>query len=319
MIRTLTTLNNWWFPKVPAERLGLLRITTGAYTLWYLGSRVDLLSQVARTDHHLYDPVSLIQWISTPLSPSFFDTIVWLTLALNICFLLGIAHRITGPLFAAAVYFTLCYRNSWSMVYHSHNVLVFHTLILGVTQAADALSIDTLWRRRKKQDLKHHEPAAEYGWPIQLMCAVTGITYCLAGIAKLATPAGIMWAKGEALRDQVGVDTLRKEVLGSEPGMLAPFFFDHIWIFTVMGIATLIVEAGAPLVMANRRLSQLWSIAVIGMHWGIFFIMGIRFRYQLSGLMFLSFFPLEKVLGKKWERRLSPTSNEQQQAPISTE
>lgn len=316
MRHLLNALNNWWFPHAPAERLALLRITTGAYTLWYLGSRVDLLSRVARTEHHLYDPVSLLQWLSTPLSPTIFDTIVWLTLALNICFLLGIAHRITGPLFAAAVYFTLCYRNSWSMVYHSHNILVFHTLILGATQAADTLSIDYLWKRRKKQKPIYYEPAPEYGWPIQLMCAVTVIAYCLAGIAKLATPAGIMWAKGEALRDQVGVDALRKEVLGSEPGMLAPFLFDHIWIFTVMGIATLIAEAGAPLVMANRRLSQLWCIAVIGMHWGIFFIMGIRFRYQLSGFMFFSFFPIEKVLGKKWRQKLSLSSNEQKQAPI---
>lgn len=298
-------MDQWWFRPAPSERLSLLRIATSAYALWYLGNRIPLFSAVGRTDHSLYDPVSIITWLDGPIAPTLFDAIVWATLGLNLCALLGIAFRLTGPLFAIAVYVTLCYRNSWSMVYHSHNVFLFHLLILGFSRAADTLSIDALWQRRRgnKQPI---QAAPQYGWPIQLMCVVTVITYCLAGIAKLATPAGFAWAQGAALRDQVGVDALRKEVLGADPGLFAPFIFDHIWLFTVMGVATLIAEAGAPFFLVNRRLSQLWCLATIGMHWGIFFIMGIRFRYQMSGIMFLSFFDIEKLLGKRFRPQIAP-------------
>ena len=37
------------------------------------------------------------------------------------------------------------------------------------------------------------------------------------------------------------------------------------------------------------------------MHWGIFFIMGIRFRYQLIGIIFAPFFDVEKPV--EWLRR----------------
>ena len=41
---------------------------------------------------------------------------------------------------------------------------------------------------------------------------------------------------------------------------------------------------------------MIWALVTWSMHWGIFFIMGIRFRYQMSGLIFLSFFDTEKAI-----------------------
>lgn len=286
-------LNRWWFPEVPAERLALLRISTALYALWYVGTRLDLLSRVAETDHSLYAPVGPIQWLTTPLDPNLFQTIVWATLALNLCFLVGIFHRITGPLFAIALFFVLCYRNSWTMIYHSHNLLVLHILVLGFTHAADSFSIDRLIRGKKQQPAPM--PSERYGWPISLICMATMLGYFVAGVAKVLSEAGWGWADGGIIRSQVGVDALRKEVMGESTGVLAPFLFEHIWIFTVMGVATLLVELGAPLFMAHRRLAQIWCLATYGMHWGIYLTMGIKFRYQLSGAMFLSFFSLEKI------------------------
>jgi len=37
-------------------------------------------------------------------------------------------------------------------------------------------------------------------------------------------------------------------------------------------------------------------VNAFGMHWGIRAIMGIRFRYNMSGVMYASFFPVERVL-----------------------
>ncbi|MGH7454288.1 MAG: hypothetical protein ACRENG_23235, partial [bacterium] len=70
------------------------------------------------------------------------------TLAANIAFIFGWQHRYTGPLFGGLLLALLCYRNSWSMIYHSDNALVFHALILGVAPAAEAWSLDALQRSR---------------------------------------------------------------------------------------------------------------------------------------------------------------------------
>ncbi|MEO1338652.1 MAG: hypothetical protein AAFV29_23615, partial [Myxococcota bacterium] len=73
----------------------------------------------------------------------------------------------------------------------------------------------------------------------------------------------------------------------------APLFhilFDYEGLFWLMGIATLVLEVGAPLAMTGPRIGRLWVIATYGLHWGIFFTMGIKFRYQLSGAAFVAFF-----------------------------
>ncbi|NJM08483.1 hypothetical protein HC891_23340 [Candidatus Gracilibacteria bacterium] len=53
------------------------------------------------------------------------------TLLANLAFMLGIGHRVSGPVFAGLLLWLLSYRNSWSMIYHNDNVLVLHALILG--------------------------------------------------------------------------------------------------------------------------------------------------------------------------------------------
>ena len=127
------------------------------------------------------------------------------------------------------------------------------------------------------------------------MCTVTVLTYFLAGVAKVAGPLGWSWGTGEALRGQIAVDALRKELLGSGGPALAFALYDQVLLFAIMGVGTLILELGAPVVVFSRRLSRWWVLSVFLMHWGVFFIMGIRFRYQLCGLLFASFFELERI------------------------
>ena len=64
---------------------------------------------------------------------------------------------------------------------------------------------------------------------------------------------------------------------------------------TQLVLVVLAIEVGAPVAFAHPRLSRLWALGAFGMHWGILAIMGIRFRYQLSGLAFAPFFELERI------------------------
>jgi hypothetical protein len=61
-------------------------------------------------------------------------------------------------------------------------------------------------------------------------------------------------------------------------------------------VLSIVVELFAPVALLNRRLGMLWAVNAFGMHWGIFFIMSITFRYQMAGFIFLSFFPVERAV-----------------------
>lgn len=135
-----------------------------------------------------------------------------------------------------------------------------------------------------------------------LICAVTALAYLVTGVAKVAGPLGWSWATGEAMRSQVAADAIRKEVLGDAGSPLFYVLFDQVWLFTILGAVSLALELGAPVALLNRRLGQWWALGAFLMHWGILFIMGIKFHYHLSGIPFASFFDVDRLAA--WWRAL---------------
>jgi hypothetical protein len=128
------------------------------------------------------------------------------------------------------------------------------------------------------------------------MNTLTLTCYFLAAVAKLKGPLGRRWVTGEALRSQVAVDGLRKELLGSSAAPLARTIYERVELYRLLAVGSMLIEAGAPIALLNQRLARLWALGALGMHWGIFMIMGIRFRYQMSGVIFAPFFEPERLL-----------------------
>ena len=298
----------YWFTPMPADRLAVLRVLVGGFALWYLGSRFGMLGEIAAADPALYDPVGVARLFPAPMPPALYTALVGLTLALGVGFVLGWRFRVVGPLFAVALLVVMCYRNSWSMVYHGRNLVVLGALVLGLAPSADALSLDALrgaahrapvalWRATRERAAD-----AAYGWPVRLLMAVTAAAYLIAGLAKVTGELGFGWAAGDVLRDQIVVDALRKDVLGG--GTLPPLsdlLYDRTWLFTAMAVLSLALELGAPLALVRRKLGYAWSALAFGMHWGIFLMMGIRFRYPMAGIAFGPFLPVEVPV--RWARR----------------
>ncbi|WP_226294363.1 DCC1-like thiol-disulfide oxidoreductase family protein [Aquimarina algicola] len=281
-----------WFIAVAPERLAVLRIATGGFCLWYLLSRFDMLQRMVGNTE-AFDPVGILNWMVQPISETVFWWISIGLIILNVAYIIGWKFKFTGPAFAILILLYFTYRNSWSMIYHNRNGLILHIVILGLVASADAWSWDA-WQKKKK-GIKTPNAQWQYGWPIQLICAATVCTYLLSGIAKVAGDLALEWANGSAMRSQVAVDALRKEILVAETSPFFSFIYEHAWLFLVMGILTFVIELGAPIALVKRRWGMVWAVMTWLMHWGIFFIMGITFRYQLTGLMFLSFFDVEKL------------------------
>jgi len=305
--RLYRLVDDFWFAPAPAARLALLRILIGAFAFYLVMDHYSMWVRIGSTSASLFEPVGVVAILDQPLPPGVFQALVIACLVANVLFILGWRHRWTGPVFAALLLWVLCYRNSWSMIYHSANLVVLHVLILGLAPAADALALDARragsGRSREPRGAAGVGPARlagptdwRYGWPIRLICTVTVITYVLTGVAKVAGPLGWSWATGEALRSQIAADAIRKEVLGDSGSSLFYLLYDQVWLFAILGPVSLAVELGAPLVMLNKRLRWAWVLSAFLMHWGIFFIMGITFRYHLSGVVFASFFNVERVL-----------------------
>ncbi len=294
-----------WFASVPASRLALLRIAVSGYALWYLGTRTPMLLEVvADTDSVLFAPIGSMAFLDAPLSPLAFQLLLASTLAFGAAFLVGFRFRLTGPAFAVLLLATLSYRNSWSMIYHSHNIVVLHVFALAFAPAADALSLDA-WRRRGGRPAGEVLRGWPYAWPVLLICVLTLTTYWLAGMAKVLGELGFAWGGGEVLRSQIAVDAIRKEVFLKSVPPFAALLYDQLWLFTILGVVSLVVELLAPLALLERRLARLWAVQAFAMHWGIYFLMGIVFRYQLAGLIFLSFFDVERAatwLRSAWAR-----------------
>ncbi|GAA5144902.1 hypothetical protein GCM10023321_01980 [Pseudonocardia eucalypti] len=273
----------------PAARLGLVRAIIGGYTLYYLNKRRNMFRRVNRTDPALFKPVGPCRVLTKPIPPNIADRLNDATMVSTALFTLGSGHRVVGKAHAALLLWTLSYRNSWSMIFHSDNTLVLHTLVLGAARSADAVSLDSLAGRARP------EPHPRYGWPLQLMNAASTLTYLLAGIAKVVGPSGWGWAKGDGLRRQVAMDGIRKEVYGSRAEPTAYKLYPYRGLFTAFAVGSLALELLAPLGLLNRRLGRIWAVNTFGMHWGIKVIMGIRFRYQLSGISFVPWFDLDRL------------------------
>ncbi|PRQ07585.1 HTTM domain-containing protein [Enhygromyxa salina] len=278
----------WWRAGVPALRLAWVRALVGLYCLIMLLARVPSFTRLARFEPDRFEGVGVVSLLGAPLP--FAAALATLALALlgSLAFSLGWRYRVTAPVFALALLWVTSYRNSWGHMSHSEHLVVVHVLVLSLVPAADALSLDARAQRTRERDPAH------YGWPLRLLMLTVAISYMLAGYAKLSN-GGWAWVNGDAIRNQIANDTLRKLRLGAFPSPLSPPLLRQPWLFGGLAVGTLAIELGAFMALVDSKLRAAWVVAAWVMHLGILAAMGIAFPYPISGIAFASFLPLERV------------------------
>jgi hypothetical protein len=304
-------------PRAPAERLAALRILVGAFSAIYVMVRAPSLASVAHMKFAQFAPVGPVRLLAEPLPPFVVYLVVALAVVSSVPFVLGYKFRITGPLFAASLLWATSYRNSFGMVFHTENLFVLHTAILGVSSAAAATSLDAKGKPKA-------EPSRRYGVAIVALSLVTALAYTLAGVAKMRV-SGLSWITGDALRNHIAHDNLRKLLLGDGYSVIGAWTVAHAWVFKPFAAITIVFEILAPLALLSRRL----ALPILGglwlFHLGVLALMWILFPYPLSGIAFASFFASERVIDAvkaRIARRplrapIEPTEAPQEQAPPS--
>jgi hypothetical protein len=286
-VRLLTPLSRYWLAPAPPERLAAVRILVGGFAVVYLLARWSHLTSYGRFDAGQFAPVGIVGLLARPWPAPAVLAVAALGLVLGVAFTLGRHYRLSGPGFALALLWTITYRNSWGMIFHTENLLVLHVAVLGLCRAADAWSLDARRAAPATGDLRH------YGWPLRLMSWVVVAAYLLAGIAKLRH-GGAGWIHGEVLRNYVAADNLRKILLGSFHSPLAPLAVRHDWMFTALAVFTMLFELGAPLALTGPWPRRLWVASAIAFHWGVLALMMIAFPYPMTGVAFVCMGPAER-------------------------
>jgi hypothetical protein len=283
------------YPDAPAKRLAALRVLLGGYAFFYALGRLPALWGVTRYPVAQFRPVGPLVLLDAPLPAAVVALLLVLTALSGAAFVLGWRFHSTGPAFGLLFLVVVSYRNSGGMVFHTENLIVLHTIVLALAPSADAWSLDARGRGIP-------EDSPRYGWPVQLICAVTATSYFIAGTTKLHH-AGFEWVTSDTLRNFIAYDNVRKAELGAGHSAVGGWLVQFDWLFPPLAATSLGIELGAPLALLGRRIGMLWAVFAWGFHLGVLLLMFILFHYPLLGFAFASFFGVEK-LGEAVERRL---------------
>ena len=280
---------SWLLAPAPAARLAMLRILVGGYATVWAAVRLPAHLRHADQAADRWQPVGVLAALGAPLPDAAIVVLAVTAPLLGLLFVVGWRYQIVGPLFAAAMLLLATLDSSWGQVFHTENLVVLHLLILAVAPAADALAIGG-----RKAAAHGDEVDGRYGWPVRLAAVVVVIAYVLAGIAKLRIGAAD-WLDGDTLRHLVAHDNLRKALLGDTYSPIGTRLVGQAWLFLPLAEPSLVVELGAWTGLAGGHRRTAWVAAAWLFHVGVLALMAILFPYQLSGVAFAPFFPLERI------------------------
>ncbi len=297
-------LDRFWFAAAPARRLALIRVLVGGFALGYVLVRGVHLASFGGFAESRFDPVGVVGFLDSPLPQAVVTLLVVAAGLFAIAFVAGWQHRWAAPVFALLLLWVTTYRNSWGLVLHTENLMVLQVMILSITASADAYSLDARRGLRRGPGGDHWT----YGWPIRLLVLVTALTYVVSGWAKLDN-GGLEWVTGDVLRNQIAHDNLRKLTLGDFYSPIGGWLVRFGWMFPPMALGAVAIELGAPVALVGPTLARVWAGLAWLFHVAIAVIMATVFPYQLLGVAFVPFFPVERGwdrLRSWWAARAGP-------------
>lgn len=271
-----------WFDPVPVRRVRLTRSLVFGYATAWLVLRGPYIADVAHLPARRFEPIGVLGWLSAPPS-GWIVAIVWLvTLAACVSAAANRRVRATAPIGAVGMLTLATYTSSFGQVFHSEHLLVLHAAVLAVAVVVEPPEPDD---------------GVTSGWPLNLMMSIVVVAYVVAGVAKLRH-SGIDWIAGDVLRHAVAMDNLRKLLLDDWYSPIGGWLSAVAWIWGPIAFVTIAVEIAAPVALAPGRARVAWIALAWGFHVGIFVLMAISFPYQLVGIAYAAFLPLERIVDR---------------------
>lgn len=267
----------WWFGEVPARRLRLVTAATFGYAVAWLVIRAPYVWDVSSLPARRFEPVGVLAWMDAPPNRGVVAVMWTIALVASALATANVHPRVMLPAGSIGVLLIITLVSSYGQVFHTEHLLVLDVLIL----AAGVL-------------IEPPRRAVVSGWPLRLMMTVVVTAYVVAGVSKLRL-GGTDWLTGDVLRGHVAADNLRKLLLDDLHSPLGGWLAGIAWIWPVMAGLTIVVELGSPFALLETRFRWIWLGLAWGFHVGVLALMAISFPYQLTGVAFAAFIPLEKI------------------------
>lgn len=263
-------------PLGQTERLAVFRILVGAYATLFLVIRFPHLWDAVDRPTRMWEPIGVLSPLNDVPDPRLVRMALLVTVVCGVLFTIGIAFRVTGPTFAVLFLAVTTFRLSWGSVLHTEHVVVVHVLLIGFCPAAAGAYTP----KRSALRATRSDP-----WALQIAALVTVLGYFVSGITKLRI-GGLDWLSGDALRNQVAFDNVRKTLLGDASSPLAAWAVRNDSLFALFAPLTIAVELLAPLALIRSRFRVVWIASAWSFHVGVLALMAILFPYQLSAIAF---------------------------------
>jgi hypothetical protein len=188
--------------------------------------------------------------------------------------------------------------------FHTGLLPLYLLVVLCFCRCADAWSVDALLRRRAGKPVPSPEQLGmEYGWGRFVCWSVIALTYFAAGTSKLRH-GGLLWWDGVNLKSKLLADVLQVNSIDLPWTPLVGHL--PVALFSVLGIATLIIEAGFPAVLFSRTARWVFPLGAAGLHLGVFLMQEILFLDLM--LIQILFFDVRKPAAyvERWARSRFP-------------
>ncbi len=211
---------------------------------------------VSTTPDALFEPVAAISWLSRPPES-------WLVTLLVVVGVGGVIATIVGR--GAHLGFVLAWLSlvvqgaAWSS-----SGKVMHNDILLIWAAFPMLFAPS----PRRDDLDTHD--VRWGWPPRAVLIAIAAVYFLAGFQKL-NHSGLTWVFSDNL------SWVLRQGHGVLPESLVQTMADQTWLTAAIAGLTLVMELGAPVLLAFAKLRPVFLALAVALHGSIFLTLGLDY------------------------------------------
>jgi hypothetical protein len=295
----MRALDRFLFGSEDARRLAALRVGLCTLLAWRLAT--GDYTFVAGQPEALFQPVSFMKLFGE--MPGHDLTVVLQVTGVVAALLAaaGLWTRASLPLaFVCALVLNGMLNATGKIIHNDVLLLLCMVPLLGAPRsAAAAWSLRLPWR----SDGDRPPPRGEaYGWPVRTAMVVVALAYFFVGFQKLRF-SGIDWVTSDNLRWVLYASSDSQ----SQPNQLALFIADRAWLAHLFAAGTIFIELCFPLALVVPRLRWLFVPGVVGLHFGIWLMMGLDYSAQALTVVIV-FVNWPWVID--WVRRRAPARNE---------
>lgn len=289
MTKIARAWNQYWFRPAPLFDLAVARIIivgTQLAIVWIAGPYVEH----AALPDAMYDPIPILHILVAPLGWMFrpslemTEVIRWAVFAAGVTSIIGLYTNFSLLVFAWGNIFLMAYKYSFGDFHHPEGLMMIGLVMLALSPAGRALSIDDLRRRIRRSSserkFERYSLTGDMGifarWPLLSIRWLFAFAYSSAAYYKF-TVGGADWLNGYTLQWYILQDAFRWDSavglwLGQQHGLSL-----------VLSWFSVIFEGTFFLVLIVPALAWIYIPAGIGLHTGIYIAMGAPF-FQWIGL-----------------------------------